>query len=60
MRISLDRGMWWAPRTGQTQRVDDVHAVAHHIAREANTHSELVVPLIRDGNLIEVFDLDRT
>ena len=59
VRISLDRGVCGAAaRSGQTQRVDDVHAVADHIACDANTNSELVVPLIRDGNLIGVFDLD--
>jgi L-methionine (R)-S-oxide reductase len=58
VRISLDRGACGAAaRSGQTQRVDDVHAVADHIACGANTNSELVVPLIRDGNLIGVFDL---
>jgi L-methionine (R)-S-oxide reductase len=58
VRISLDRrGCGGAARSGQTQRVDDVHAVADHIACGANTNSELVVPLIRDGNLIGVFDL---
>ncbi|MCV7226935.1 GAF domain-containing protein [Mycolicibacterium komossense] len=59
VRISLDRGVCGAAaRTGQTQRVDDVHAVADHIACDANTNSELVVPLIQDGKLIGVFDLD--
>jgi L-methionine (R)-S-oxide reductase len=59
VRISLDRGVCGAAaRTGQTQRVDDVHAVADHIACDANTNSELVVPLTRDGNLIGVFDID--
>jgi len=60
VRISLDRGVCGAAaRSGHTQRVDDVHAVAgHHIAYDSNTNSELVVPLITDGNLIGVFDLD--
>jgi L-methionine (R)-S-oxide reductase len=59
VRISLDRGVCGAAaRSGQTQRVADVHAAADHIACDANTKSELVVPLIKDGNLIGVFDLD--
>jgi L-methionine (R)-S-oxide reductase len=59
VRISLDRGVCGAAaRSGQTQRVDDVHAVADHIACDADTNSELVVPLSRAGNLIGVFDLD--
>jgi L-methionine (R)-S-oxide reductase len=59
VRISINRGVCGAAaRSGQTQRVHDAHAVADHIACDANTNSELVVPLIRDGNLIGVFDLD--
>ncbi|CAM5512143.1 Putative GAF sensor protein OS=Tsukamurella paurometabola (strain ATCC 8368 / DSM / CCUG 35730/ CIP 100753 / JCM 10117 / KCTC 9821 / NBRC 16120 / NCIMB 702349 / NCTC 13040) OX=521096 GN=Tpau_0178 PE=3 SV=1 [Tsukamurella paurometabola] len=59
IRIPLDRGVCGAAaRTGRTQRVDDVHAVADHIACDGATNSELVVPLVRDGELIGVFDLD--
>jgi L-methionine (R)-S-oxide reductase len=59
VRIGLDRGVCGAAaRSGQTQRVDDVHAVTDHIACDANTNSELVVPLFSNGNLIGVFDLD--
>ncbi|WP_205124235.1 MULTISPECIES: GAF domain-containing protein [Tsukamurella] len=59
IRIPLDRGVCGAAaRTRETQRVDDVHAVADHIACDGATNSELVVPLVRDGELIGVFDLD--
>ncbi|MET9327320.1 GAF domain-containing protein [Tsukamurella sp. NPDC003166] len=60
IRIPLDRGVCGAAaRTRETQRVDDVHAVADHIACDAATRSELVVPLIGpDGALVGVFDLD--
>lgn len=59
IRIPLARGVCGAAaRTLQTQRVDDVHAVADHIACDGATNSELVVPLVRDGELIGVFDLD--
>ncbi|WP_040766634.1 GAF domain-containing protein [Tsukamurella sp. 1534] len=60
IRIPLDRGVCGAAaRTRETQRVDDVHAVADHIACDGATNSELVVPLIgRSGELIGVFDLD--
>ncbi|MDQ3494701.1 MAG: GAF domain-containing protein [Pseudomonadota bacterium] len=59
VRIPLDRGVCGkAARTGQTQRVDDVHAVADHIACDAASRSELVVPLFLDGSLVGVFDLD--
>ncbi len=59
VRIPLDRGVCGkAARSGQTQRVDDVHAVADHIACDAASRSELVVPLFLDGSLVGVFDLD--
>ncbi|MCA4996101.1 GAF domain-containing protein [Tsukamurella tyrosinosolvens] len=59
IRIPLDRGVCGAAaRTRTTQRVDDVHAVPDHIACDGATNSELVVPLVRDGELIGVFDLD--
>lgn len=59
VRIPLDRGVCGAAaRTATTQRVDDVHAVPDHIACDAASRSELVVPLIQDGELLGVFDLD--
>ncbi|CAN5637534.1 GAF domain-containing protein [soil metagenome] len=59
VRIPLDRGVCGkAARTDQTQRVDDVHAVADHIACDAASRSELVVPLLLEGSLLGVFDLD--
>jgi len=59
VRIALDRGVCGAAaRTGKTQRVDDVHAFPGHIACDAASRSELVVPLFRDGQLFGVFDLD--
>ncbi|MET9202779.1 GAF domain-containing protein [Gordonia sp. NPDC003585] len=59
VRIPLDRGVCGAAaRSGVTQRVDDVHAVPDHIACDAASRSELVVPLIKNGDLIGVFDLD--
>ena len=38
--------------------VEDVHAFADHIACDAASRSELVVPLIRDGEILGVIDLD--
>jgi L-methionine (R)-S-oxide reductase len=69
VRIPLDKGVCGAAaRSGQTQRVDDVHAFPGHIACDAASRSELVVPLFRDhahgdaarigSSLIGVFDLD--
>ena len=42
----------------QVQRVDDVHAFSGHIACDAASVSELVVPIVRDNALIAVLDLD--
>ena len=60
VRISLDRGVCGAAaRTRTTQRVEDVNAFPGHIACDAASRSELVVPLVdRDGKLVGVFDLD--
>src|SRR5690606_5104210 len=50
VRIPLDRGVCGAAaRSGETQRVDDVDAIADHIACDAASRSELVVPLHHDG-----------
>jgi GAF domain-containing protein len=59
VRIALDRGVCGAAaRSRQTQRVDDVHAFPDHIACDAASRSELVVPLVHRGELLGVFDLD--
>jgi L-methionine (R)-S-oxide reductase len=59
VRIPLDKGVCGAAATTrQTQRVADVHAFPGHIACDAASRSEVVVPLLRDGVLIGVFDLD--
>jgi L-methionine (R)-S-oxide reductase len=59
VRIALGRGVCGAAaRTRQTQRVEDVHAFPDHIACDAASRSELVVPLVRGDELIGVFDLD--
>jgi GAF domain-containing protein len=59
VRIPLDKGVCGAAaRTRTTQRVEDVHAFPGHIACDAASRSELVVPLVLDGRLVGVFDLD--
>ena len=59
VRIPLDRGVCGAAaKTRTTQRVADVHEVADHIACDAESRSELVIPLVVDDRLIGVFDLD--
>ena len=48
-----------AAATRLPQRVDDVHLFPGHIACDAASRSELVIPLIdRDGQLRSVLDLD--
>jgi len=59
VRIPLDQGVCGAAaRTRQTQRIADVHAFPGHIACDAASRSELVVPLLQGADLIGVFDLD--
>ena len=59
IRIALDKGVCGAAaRTRETQRVEDVHAFPGHIACDADSRSELVVPVIASGRLVGVLDLD--
>ena len=59
IRIAVGKGVCGAAAaTAQTQRVDDVHAFPGHIACDAASRSELVVPIVRDGRVIAVLDLD--
>ena len=59
VRIPFGRGVCGvAAASRQTQRVEDVHAFAGHIACDSASNSELVVPLLKDGRLIGVLDLD--
>ena len=59
IRIAMGAGVCGAAAaTGLTQRVDDVHAFPGHIACDAASRSELVVPIVADGRLIGVLDLD--
>ena len=60
LRIAFGRGVCGtAAATGQTQIVEDVNAIPNHIACDARSRSEIVVP-VRDGagKLIAVFDAD--
>ena len=59
VRIPLDKGVCGAAaRTRQTQRVDDVHAFPGHIACDAASRSEIVIPLVKGEVLIGVLDID--
>ena len=59
IRIPFGKGVCGvAAKTLQVQRVDDVNAFPGHIACDAASASELVVPIVRDGKLLAVLDLD--
>ena len=59
IRIPFGTGVCGAAAaSGETQLVPDVHAFPGHIACDAETQSELVVPVLRDGAVIAVIDLD--
>jgi GAF domain-containing protein len=59
VRIAFGEGVCGvAAATRRVQRVEDVHAFPTHIACDSASNSEIVVPLIRDGELIGVLDLD--
>ncbi len=60
VRIALGRGVCGAAAASrQTQVVADVNAFADHIACDAASRSEIVVPLLRaDGSLLGVWDVD--
>ena len=59
VRIPFGRGVCGAAASSrQTQRVEDVNAFPGHIACDSASNSELVVPLVKDGRLIGVLDLD--
>ena len=59
VRIPLEKGVCGtAAATRTTQRVDDVHDFPGHIACDAASRSEIVVPLSCEGTLIGVLDMD--
>ena len=59
VRIAVGKGVCGtAAEQRRSVRVDDVHAFPGHIACDTASRSELVVPLLRDGKLLGVLDLD--
>ena len=59
IRMTFDQGVCGAAaKSRQVQRVEDVNAFPGHIACDSASRSEIVVPLIRDGELIGVLDID--
>ena len=59
VRIALGKGVCGtAAKTRETQVVADVNQFPGHIFCDGDSLSELVVPLIRDGKVLGVLDLD--
>jgi L-methionine (R)-S-oxide reductase len=59
VRIALGRGVCGtAAERRETVIVPDVNAFPGHIACDAASRSEIVVPLIKDGRLLGVLDID--
>ena len=58
-RIAFGRGVCGAAaQQGKTQLVPDVHAFPGHIACDSASNAEIVIPLIKDGAVLGVFDID--
>jgi len=62
LRIPFGRGVCGAAAASrETQIVEDVNAIENHIACDAASQSEIVVPVVnKAGELIAVFDVDST
>ncbi len=59
VRIAVGKGVCGtAVALRETMLVEDVHAFPGHIACDAASNSELVVPLIKDGVVRGVLDID--
>lgn len=59
IRIPFNQGVCGkAARTGQTQVVTDVHAIADHIACDAASNSEIVLPITVHNKVVAVLDID--
>ncbi|MGG3738160.1 GAF domain-containing protein [Aeribacillus pallidus] len=59
VRIPLGKGVCGtAAQEKRVLRVPDVHQFPGHIACDAASQSEIVIPMIKDGNVIGVLDID--
>ena len=59
IRIPLGKGVCGtAAATAQTQRIADVHAFEGHIACDAASNSEIVIPVKLAGEVVAVLDID--
>lgn len=59
VRIPLGKGVCGtAAQTAQTQRVANVHEFAGHIACDSASNSEIVIPILKEGRVWGVLDID--
>ncbi|MFE0624475.1 GAF domain-containing protein [Priestia aryabhattai] len=59
VRIPLGKGVCGtAAQNQKTERIEDVHAFPGHIACDAASQSEIVVPIVKDDQLLGVLDID--
>jgi len=59
VRIPFGKGVCGtAAANKKTERVADVHQFPGHIACDAASQSEIVVPMIKDGRVLGVLDID--
>lgn len=59
IRIPMGKGVCGtAAQTNSIQRIDDVHAFPGHIACDAASESEIVIPVVVNGDLLGVLDID--
>jgi len=59
IRIPVGKGVCGtAAHSKSTQLVEDVHAFAGHIACDAASNSEIVVPVFKNGEVFGVLDID--
>ncbi|MFK8030785.1 MAG: GAF domain-containing protein [Gammaproteobacteria bacterium] len=58
-RIALGKGVCGtAAQTRETQIIDNVHEFDGHIACDGASNSEIVLPIMRNGELLGVLDID--
>lgn len=59
VRIPFGKGVCGtAAQTQQTQLVEDVHAFPGHIACDVASNSEIVIPIVVEGKVVAVLDID--
>ena len=59
VRIQNGKGVCGASsKEGKTMRIENVHEFPGHIACDAASQSEIVVPIYKSGNLLGVLDID--